>query len=234
MKSVAEWDSEIEKLTSVVELLNNNNGVFDRFTGNTFTDSDIYVIKQILSQMNATQMFTLNPMVDVMQASLDGILPLNSNVELAANLSKAEWSIELDILFGEYNAQGAKTAEGIITIMNNLVDITFEQLRDNSSIGQMLDLMTESYVFGPDFNDIVRAIIKDTTLYTSTDPVLLTDTELSDERLNKVSDSLGGWTQELATLTSIDLDAAEQGGAVLDTLSESILLIKSSILLKST
>ena len=224
MKSVAEWDSEIEKLTSVVELLNNNNGVFDRFTGNTFTDSDIYVIKQILSQMNATQMFTLNPMVDVMQETLDGILPANSNVELAANLSKAEWSIELDILFGEYNAQGAKTAEGIITIMNNLGNITFEQLRDNSSIGQMLDLMTESYVFGPDFNDIVRAIIKDTTLYTSTDPVLLTDTELSDERLNKVSDSLGGWTQELATLTSIDLDAAEQGGAVLDTLSESILL----------
>jgi hypothetical protein len=102
----------------------------------------------------------------------------------------------------------------------NIDEVTYETLKTNNSFGQMLDMMDYSLIFGNAVNDIVRELVQMTSLY----PTIITDSELSNDKLNAVRNSDGGWTKELAILTEAVPTDSYQGGAIIDTLSQSILL----------
>ena len=84
----------------------------------------------------------------------------------------------------------------------------------------MLDMMDNSVIFSNSVNQIVRELVEKTSLY----PSIITDTDLSDSKLDQVSDSEGGWTKELSILTSVDPNASFQGGEIIDILRQSIIL----------
>ena len=182
----------------------------------------MYVIKLILIEMNDSASFTLTPIIDMMEKPLHDKLGASSQVTLNANITDHDvWDKELDVLFGEYDENGNRTKEGIITLMKfNVNEVSYDTLKTNNAFGQMLDMMDDSEIFSGSVNQIVRELVQMTSLY----PSIITTSDLDDSKLNNVRLSEGGWTKELAILTSVDPVADVQDGAIIDVLRKSIIL----------
>ena len=103
---------------------------------------------------------------------------------------------------------------------HNLVLKKAKELRDNNNYGLMLDMMDDSAIFAGAVNQMVRELVQETSLY----PSIIKPTDLSDAKLDEVRNSDGGWSGELAILTSVNPTADFQGGAIIDTLRQSIIL----------
>ena len=219
--SKATWEVENVHLAKLIYVVNHNQDVFNRLNANTYTDSDVYVIKQVLIEMNDTQSFELSPVVEKMDNALINFLGNDTLVTLNGNITKDQWSNELDLIFGVYDASGNRTSEGIVTLMKfGTNDVSYEELRDNNNYGSMLDMMDDSAIFAGAVNQMVRELVQETSLY----PSIIKPTDLTDAKLDEVRNSDGGWSGELAILTSVNPTADFQGGSIIDTLRQSIIL----------
>ena len=168
----AEWDAEAENLAAVIKSIGDVD--FANLDLNNITPDELDDLENIVSLMNNTKSFVLDPLVDMINDLLTangltvqvlGVFDKDSN-----GTNKNEWALEIGILFD------------IIEGLNDLNAINDQTIaNDSAKLGKLLNIMKTSYLFGNDvkgdgttttddnvFNALVIEILDTNNLFSDT------------------------------------------------------------------
>ena len=231
VESVEAWANEIEKYAFIIS----KSTSFD-FEDLDLTDNaKLTELKEILKAMNETKSFTLDPIVDIINDLLAdkgynvhvlGVMD-GANKDSSTDMNgsnKDEWTPELDVLFI------------IIEMMNDLGTIESNTLSNKSQeLGELLDQMKVSYLFGNDVKDDDLVTTNDNVFNELVIDVLKTTNMINDGSnggfINE-SDALADdwsrytWTAELAIIGNYDNNATSQTDAFISSAQSSEIIKK--------
>ena len=215
VESIEDWANEIEKYAFIIS----KSTSFD-FENLDLTDNaKLAEIKEILNAMNETKSFTLDPIVDIIN---DLLTDKGYNVQVIGVMdgadkefdndtngtNKDEWTTELGVLFI------------IVEMMNNLGSIEADTLSTKSQdLGELLDRMKVSYLFGNDVRDDNNDTLDDNVFNVLVIDVLTTSNMINDgsnggfiDQTEAEADdwSRYNWTAELAIIGEYDTNATSQ------------------------
>ena len=216
VESVEAWADEIEKYAFIIS----KSSSYDFENLELDDNAKLAELKEILKAMNETKSFTLDPIVDIINDLLEdkgynnvtvvGVID-GANKDSSTDINgsnKDEWTTELDVLFD------------IIEKMNNLGTIQTDTISSKSQdLGELLDQMKVSYLFGNDVRDDDLVNVDD-NVFNALVIDVLTTTNMIDNGTNggfiKESDALTddwsryNWTAELAIISEYDNGLANQ------------------------
>ena len=216
VESVEAWADEIEKYAFIIS----KSSSYDFENLELDDNAKLAELKEILKAMNETKSFTLDPIVDIINDLLEdkgynnvtvvGVID-GANKDSSTDINgsnKDEWTTELDVLFD------------IIEKMNNLGTIQTDTISSKSQdLGELLDQMKVSYLFGNDVRDDDLVNVDD-NVFNALVIDVLTTTNMIDNGTNggfiKESDALTddwsryNWTSELAIISEYDNGLANQ------------------------
>ena len=231
VESVEDWANEIEKYAFIIS----KSSSYDFENLDLSDNAKLSELKEILKAMNETQSFTLDPIVDIINDLLadkgynvlvlgvmDGANKDSSTDKNGSN--KDEWTTEIDVLFV------------IIEKMNDLGTIESDTLSNKSQeLGELLDQMKVSYLFGNDVNDDDLVTTNDNVFNELVIDVLKTTNMINDGTnggfINE-SDALADdwsrytWTSELAIIGDYDNSATSQTDAFISSAQSSEIIKK--------
>ena len=216
VESVEAWADEIEKYAFIIS----KSSSYDFENLELDDNAKLSELKEILKAMNETKSFTLDPIVDIINDLLEdkgynnvtvvGVID-GANKDSSTDINgsnKDEWTTELNVLFD------------IIEKMNNLGTIQTDTISSKSQdLGELLDQMKVSYLFGNDVRDDDLVNVDD-NVFNALVIDVLTTTNMIDNGTNggfiKESDALTddwsryNWTSELAIISEYDNGLANQ------------------------
>ena len=215
VESKDDWDAEIEKYAFIIS----KSSQFD-FANLDLSDNDkLDDLKEIMNAMNDTKSFTLDPVVDIINDLLgtngynvdvigvvDGANKASSTDINGTN--KDEWATEINVLFD------------ILKQMNSLGTINSDTIKNQSSaLGELLDAMETSYLFGNDVRDDEDVTTNDNVFNALVIDVLTTsniiDNGTNGGFINKTEAleddwTRYNWTSELEIIGAYDATSANQ------------------------
>ena len=223
MKGIAEWNTEIEKLAKVIDLVNNSSINFSNISfGSSFNYTQL---ENILKSMNATSSFTVDGIVSNINEQLDdnGFDTRVSAVydRNASGSNKDEWNTEIERLVD------------IIEVLADTPDFSVS----NPELGGLLDTMKVSYIFGNDtkandvtfnandtdnsFNGLVLEILTDAGLLTTSANGFIDATDAQSDNWAAYN-----WSSELAIIEQFDTNASSQAHDFLKVAQGSKIIVK--------
>lgn len=191
-----EWLDQIDKILDLV--------VYYQTEGidlGSLTVEKVSTIKALLEKMLEIKLFSLNPLIGLMNTELQTYVNTTKNYLTIPDT--IQWSTEVEILLGE---------NGIYPMLMAFNDeTTFKQY------GILLDIMLKSSIISGGFYEFVGDYIKTLSVY---EQGILTDADISQDNLELVT----SWENELELIDRIDLNSDIQSGETLDLIMQSVLL----------
>jgi hypothetical protein len=229
--SIEEWATEIEKYAFIIS----KSTSFDFENLDLSDNAKLAEIKEILNAMNETKSFTLDPIVDIINDLLEangynvdviGVIDganKDSNNDMNGS-NKDEWATEIDVLFI------------VVEMMNNLGTIESDTLSSNAqALGELLDQMKVSYLFGNDVRDDDLTTVDDNVFNVLVMDVLSTTNMINDgtnggfiDKSKALADdwSRYNWTAELSIISDYDTSTPSQSDAFISNAQTSEIIKK--------
>ncbi len=222
MASIAEWDAEADQLSEIISATKEFN--FDSLNLASLTDEQIDALGNVLHAMNDANSINIDQLISIINDLLEEKgynVVVNKLVDRNANgNNKDEWNSEIPRLMD------------IVKKINNVGAIDNDCVTAHShELGELLDAMKVSYIFGNDthndgslttddntFNSLVMEVLNSSKLLKNSS----NSNGFIDEAKASTTDwSTYNWTQELDIVANFDTDANVQSDDTIKALASS-------------
>ena len=211
MASVEEWDAEADQMSKIITSASEFN--LNSLNLASLTNEEIDKLGELLVNINLAKSLNIDKIVDV----INSLLATKGYADCAGDVADRDG---VDGNVNEWNVEIPRLME-IVKIINSIGNIDKDSINTKAhDLGELLDTMKTSYIFGNDTNNDGNVTVNDNAFNTLIVDILETSGFLKnssnqngfiDETQAATTDwSQYNWTSELEIVTLFDTEQATQ------------------------